>query len=422
MRHLSKRILFSIVFSLFLLAAVGATTFVALKRQDIRQRAANDVEFMQVTPADRRKGGKGQVAVVLSKLDPKYEYRLIFGLAYDKNPNIVGIDESQKPESRDKTVRVKENKTYKFKFRAEDCRFPAKLDIQLYYREGKEIAQAGVKREWKPVDAPTAVGNTKLEYSCDVKVITPPAQPTPESTESASVAPASEPSPEITQPGEGGLPDPDPEAQEIEDMEDDDVLEKESEDTSAPSQSSANPTPLPTLAASPNPTSAPAQTPRVTPRATPHVSPSTTPRATPRATPQASPNPSPSTVTTSSPFPTSTPTNNQQPTTYNPLPATIPENRGSFGDLLAQTPTNPAPSTAALTSADPTPTPTNQFVSSPTPQPSASTVATTPVVQLPIQPTPAPFGLPAGTKLTLPLIIMGIGAVIATGVGIILLL
>ena len=94
--------------SLFLVGLLVASIYVVQQNQDIRQRAANDVEFMQVTPADRRRGGKAEVSVVLNKLDPKFEYRLIFDLKYEKNSQVstdVSLPKSIKKPEKSKKIK-----------------------------------------------------------------------------------------------------------------------------------------------------------------------------------------------------------------------------------------------------------------------------------------------------------------------------
>lgn len=399
-----KKILIGTVSTLMLIVLLAVSLYVALNRQDIRQRAANDVEFMQVTPAERKKHGQAQLAVVLNKLDPKFEYRLIFNLKYEKNPDVTG--DSNKPGDKKKTKKVSENKTYKFKFKADDCRYLANLDIQLYYRQKKG--------KWLAVDAPTAQGHTQLKYDC--KLTTPAAAPapTPEpvGSESASLAPVVtpvQPSPEISQPDDSSLTDPAGDAEDIDNQEDASVIDRESQET-APAQPTLHPSPL--------------------------VSPATSPTALPSIIALVI-NPSPSvTPRISSPSPTPTPQNLAQTTSPDATPTPPPG--GGFALLLPGNPNVlPAASNQTSSRVPPTPTATLAFRLT-TPSPAAITATTepflanNPLTNLPFLTNPSPtdvnISLPSPTAVTGPntspwlLVVIGIGAVVLTGIGIFLIL
>lgn len=350
-----KRKLFTAVISFLLLAGLlGVSLYVVKQRQDIRQRAANDREFMQVTPAERKKQGKAQVSVVLNKLDPKFEYRLVFNLVYEKNPE--GSGDGKKPDDRKKTKKVSENKTYKFKFKADDCRYLTNLDIQLYYRQ--------TQGKWLPIDAPSTAGHTQLKYNCELKtpvLSTPLPIATPDASASATLTPQStplQPSPQVSQPDDSGLSDPEAEAEDIESQEDAQVLDSESQANSQPLISPATSAVTTSTPALPSPSS----TPSATPAPTLAVLSNTTPFASPTA----------------------------QPTTQQ-------TGTGSFGSLLGGNDTS-----SSVVTQTPTPTPSAApHVPTPTPRSSGlnqSSPTTQPISQLLYQ-----FTVPSTTPLSIPI-------------------
>lgn len=334
------KLLLVIFGTLFLGGLLIASLLVVQQRQDIRQRAANDVEFMQVTPPTLKKGGKAQVAVVVNQLDPKFDYRLVFGLQYDENPEFPG--QITRPPSIRKTREVKENKTYKFSFKADDCRYVAKLNVQLFYREKGKA--------WQPVDAPTAQGNVSLDVDCIQKWPSPPpAEPIASPTDaSASAQPQPTPvspsaSPEIVQPDQGDLSDPDPEAEPIENLEDASVIEQESQQAAATSPTAS-------------PTNEPANL-----QTTPTPSPSglTQLSANPTSSPNIlfSPSPSPQSSPSSLALLTSSPSPESDLVNPTPTPSTV---SGGFAALLDQ----PAGQVGTITT-NPSQIPASSIISSP---------------------------------------------------------
>lgn len=205
-----------------LLAALGLTLWVTGQQQEIRSRAVNDVEFMLVTAPVRKKHNKSQIGVVLDKLDGKFKYRLVFTLTYTQTTS--SSSSSFTPRNTKKTVKVHENKTYKFKYKTPpSCDWTANLDIQLYYRETKHV--------WKPVDASTAKGNSRQIIDCKNNIVLEEAVPVDESS----------------------LEESEDEAVDIDTLEDPGIIEQES----AASISEAEPTAPPPPAGGPTATQVP---------------------------------------------------------------------------------------------------------------------------------------------------------------------
>jgi hypothetical protein len=289
-----RKLLLSFGFFGLLIVLLAVSVYVALKNQDIRQKAANDQEYMVVTEANRRNDNKAQFGVVLNKLDPKFQYRLVFDVTYTSNQTENG----NKPPDRKKTISVHENKTYKFVFKT-DCHSSAQVNIQLYYRETQQA--------WKLVDASTARGTTKLDYTCKQ------ANPSPaENLSEGSAGATLTPSPENKKADEK-VSDADGDAVDIDSLEDFDVLDRESKEAA---RIVPTPTSSATLSAQPSAVAivSPITSPLMATQSTP--TPPTTRPVSP--TPQATLLPSPSSLAT--PFLT-------QP------PAT---DSGGFGEILTQ--------------------------------------------------------------------------------------
>lgn len=383
-----RQLLFAILTSAALLTLVLITTFVALQRQEIRQRAATNQEFIQATQAQMRAGNRGQTSVVVSNLNPQLEYGLRVELAFDKSSNAPG--DVQAPGRFKKVKKISENKTYKLSFAAPLCT-KVTLNFQLFSRD----KNSGWKRvgDGKSID---------LETPC--KSQTPQASVNPEATESATVSPT----PQTT---EENFPPVDPEAEDIGGLEDDEILNESPEPVVlSPTPQAASPTSGLTIIPSPLPPVFPS----------PSATPALTPSPSNQAISQNSPSPTPVTS-----YATQSETNTQ--TTTQASTTTT-----SFGELLTSSQTNQQTNNSTTQNQTTTNSPANQTTQTPQPSPTSpaqiaivkSSASTKTSSILPAS-DKYPFTMPdynLNTESPFMLILTGAGAVILTAVGIVLLL
>jgi hypothetical protein len=253
---------------------VGITAFVALQNQDIRNKAGNEQEFIQLTPAKLLKNKKTMFRVVVNKLQQHLKYRLVFTVTYTENPDFPPPPGTNKPSERKKTIRIHDNKTYPFTLRLTSCYYVPHVTVTLFSRErGKKS---------KPVMLPDNTVTTSLVPPCKTTKVqptekpNPPPQPTSEQPSGETPTDAPQPTQDITpiETTNGEIPDDagdtisDSDATDIETGEDIGILDTEIDDvvptnTPAPANTSTPtiiPTTIPTSTINQIPTAIPTTT------------------------------------------------------------------------------------------------------------------------------------------------------------------
>lgn len=356
-----------------LLAMLGIGLYAALQNQDIRNRAGNTSEYLQLTPATMIKKRRALTRVVVSNLKTHLRYRLVFDITHAPNPDFPPPSGVNPPPNKKKTMRIAENKTYSFTYKLDTCYYISKISVKLYSRErGKGF-----------VEVPSsAVDTTELKPPCQTTKVQ--ATPAPNNASNSGEPASSAGEVEITNgqiPEDAGVEPSDTNIVEIDGIEDESAITNEN-NTAAQELSAANTQPSATT----QPTAVPTT---VIPTNIP--APTNTISASPTTQQLAQLNPS------STPTPTSSSADKQPtatPTTQNPSPSAKAsgDTAGGFGSLLSISPTSAVPAS----SADKQPSATPRI--SPTIPPAPfSDFARRTQAETNATPTPFPIFHPAGT-------------------------
>ncbi len=216
-----------------LLAILGVSVYVSLQNQDIRNRAGNTAEFIQLTQARLLKHNTAIARIVVNNLHDHLFYRLVVSVTYTPNPEHPPPEGKNPPPEKKRTLRIKDNKTYPFLYRLDSCYFIPHISVKLYSREsGKKYGEI-------PLNG--MVTTTELTPPCKTSKQTVTTQTEQSSSDSGSVQQTKEI--ETTNgeiPDDAGEDNTEPQAVDIDSIEEFSALEKESNEASKEVQTTQN--------------------------------------------------------------------------------------------------------------------------------------------------------------------------------------